>query len=273
MDYGSLIGKQDAAIQQAQNAYNQYSGQATGAQSNLSQFQKTQKSASDLYSGAEAELGVQGARDTASRTKQALNLTQGLINNLPGSVTGRTQGSLVSEAQRQRLLANEMQPLTNQYNIQGGQYSDQQNALNALLGQAAQKSGLQYQSQTDRYNQLNDIYKTLLGQQNTAYGQLSSAQEMRNFYLGQQESVRQFNEQLAESRRQADIAAAERASERQLQITRGQEAANRVKEEQDRQAMLAEQEQYEYERMLYENAKKGYKKSTLFSDGSRGGGW
>jgi chromosome segregation ATPase len=199
-----------ARIQDAQNALNTSTAQANDAQNNLTNFQGSMKGANDFYNEAQTQFGVQGAQDTANKSKQALGLTQGLINNLPNSVTGRTQGSLVTEAQRQKLLQNEMTPLNNQYNIQGQNYNDQQSALQSLMEQASGQSSRNYQGQQDKYSTLNDLFKTLLGQKNQAQSDLGSWTSQLQAYQQAQEQIRQFNETAAFNRQKAaqDYAAA-----------------------------------------------------------------
>ena len=235
MDYGTLINTQNGKIAEAQDQYNTASQSATTSKANLDNYAATQKSAQDIYSAAENAFGVAGARETAGKAKQALNLTQGLINNLPNSITGRTQGSLVNESQRQRLLANEMNPLQAQYQAGSSAYSDQQGLLQDLMGQAGAQSGREYQSQSDKYNQLRDMYGQAYAEKVAAQDQIKQRQEMLNWYVGQQETARQFEAQMALKRQEMADARANAA--RQLQISQSQNAQSR-QDQLDREAKM-----------------------------------
>jgi|GEM_PF-2012540 len=78
----------------------------------------------DTGSLAQACLEMFNARKTAlTPYKQKLYDIQNQIDNVEGSVRGRTMGSLMTEAQRQRQIDAERQRLINLYNVAVSEYN------------------------------------------------------------------------------------------------------------------------------------------------------
>ena len=171
------------------------------ALSNLQSFSSGRTSLADLYSGAEKETGVADARTRAQQLKQAASATEGLIRNVDPSVTGRLQGGLATEAQRQRLIALETQPLTEMYRTQSGAYDTANTELSDAASRADKLATMRYGADTDKFNSLKTLYDTL-------YGQEQAAEEKRRWEAQQAEAKRQFDAQIAETRRAAESAAA-----------------------------------------------------------------
>jgi hypothetical protein len=164
------------------------------AQQELQTFQQNRKSAGDYYSQYQNELGVGSAQQRANDMRQLIRNTETALKGVDESVSGRTQGSLVSEPQRQRLANMERQPLAEQLGgLQGG-YSDEMQNYRDLLGQAGTKANLAYQSDADRLNALEGNYNRLFAQESAA------------------EERRRWETELAEQRRQADSSASAKAA-------------------------------------------------------------
>lgn len=165
------------------------------------QFTDTRANPTTLYDKAQNELGVGEVRGRVGNLRTSLLNTENLLNNVEGSVQGRTQGSLVTEAQRQRLTALERNPIMSQYNKLSGDYGKEDANLKDLLGQASQRSQMGYQADTDKGNSIFQMYQAAMGKEAEARRQA----EADRAYA---ESVRQFNAQMAAAQAQAQRAAA-----------------------------------------------------------------
>lgn len=166
----------------------------------LQEARSTQQSASDIYAKQEQELGLPGARQDVQTKRDIVRTTEDALRGVESSVTGRTQGSLVTEAQRRRLAALEREPIATQLTDQQGALSEQQGIYQDLLGQAGTRSGLQYQSQQDRIKGYETDYNLALQAEQEA------------------EARRQFEAQLAESQRQFDLQMAAQRAESQRNL-------------------------------------------------------
>jgi hypothetical protein len=156
------------------------------AQQELQNFQATRKGAGDYYTQAQNELGVGGAQQRANDLRGLIRNTETALKGVDSSVRGRTQGSLVTSAQQQRLANLERQPLAEELGGHQGAYTDEMANYRDLLGQAGTRAGLSYQTDTDRATALQRTYENLFGQEREA------------------EARRQWQAQFDESRRQAD---------------------------------------------------------------------
>lgn len=90
----------------------------------------------DTYNHVTSSLGIPDARTRALGLQKQLVDTQNAIDAVDPSVTGRTSGSLVTEAQRGRLVNMEKAPLTNTYTKEGQQLGQANTNLTSLLGEA-----------------------------------------------------------------------------------------------------------------------------------------
>ena len=91
----------------------------------------------DVLNDAMSKYGVPEIRKRVSGLRTTLSNTESALNAVDPSVTGRTQGSLVTEAQRQRQVANERAPIAEQYGQQSRALGDETSNLSEQL-QAAQ---------------------------------------------------------------------------------------------------------------------------------------
>ena len=80
----------------------------TGA---LNTFDQNYQSPIDIYNKTLNDLGIVDARTNVTSLRKALMDNQALLNQLPANIQQRTSDALVSEAQRQRLVAAEGEPL------------------------------------------------------------------------------------------------------------------------------------------------------------------
>lgn len=178
-----------------------------GALKQLQDFNATRKSAGDYYNQAQGELGVGAAQQQANDLRGTIRNTESALKAVPSSVSGRTQGSLVTEAQRSRLQNIESDPIAQRLNEQNVQYGDQMQQYRDLLGQAQTRSGLAYQSDTDRARSLQETYQNIFAQEQEAERKRQQEEENRRWW-------EQFNYS-----KQKDVADTARL-ERQVAATR-----------------------------------------------------
>jgi hypothetical protein len=81
----------------------------------LAAYDAKRKSSVDVLNEAMGKYGVPEIRNRVSGLRTTLTNTENALNAVDPSVTGRTQGSLVTEAQRQRQVTNERAPIAEQY--------------------------------------------------------------------------------------------------------------------------------------------------------------
>ncbi|MEO5499467.1 MAG: hypothetical protein ABIR46_03135 [Candidatus Saccharimonadales bacterium] len=155
----------------------------------LQDYDSTRKNSVDVLNEAMGKFGVPEIRSRVSGLRTTLSNTENALNAVDPSVTGRTQGSLVTEAQRQRQVSNERAPITEQYGQQSRALGNESANLSDQLG-AAQLLASQTVSDYDRgRSALSDRYGLALGAEN----------EVRR----RQEADRAFNLQQSEANRAA----------------------------------------------------------------------
>lgn len=156
----------------------------------LNDYRATTQGAGDIYKQQSDQLGVGASQQRAQELRNLVSGTEQALRGVESSVTGRTQGSLVTEAQRSRLANIERAPIADQFNTQQGALSNEQQTYQNLLGEAGNRAGLVYGSQQDRLKGLESGYQTAL---DTEYKQRQEA--LQREQMAQQQ--RQFEEQLA----------------------------------------------------------------------------
>lgn len=160
---------------------------SAAALNELKQFQGSRKSAQDYYTQYQNELGAGNAQQHANDLRGLIRNTETALKGVEGSVTGRTQGSLVTEAQRSRLANLERQPLQEGLTSQQGAYSDEMASYRDLVGQAGTRANMAYQTDADRLAALQGNYTNLFSRE-------------------QADQDRRFRDaQAAEARRQFDV--------------------------------------------------------------------
>jgi chromosome segregation ATPase len=171
----------------------------SNSQEALAQLQGQQAQAqnpNDILSGQRQQLGVDASRNTVTGLRGAINNTTKLLQQVAPSVMGRTGSSLVTSAQAGKQIQNEQAPISQNLSDQGREYTQASQDLNELESQAAQAASGIYQGQQDKLSYAQNLYNTL-------YQREQAAEEARRAELARQEQIRQFNEQLAASRKAA----------------------------------------------------------------------
>lgn len=151
-------------------------------------FQNSRTKPEDYVKRYSTDLGVEDAKARVKSARTAIRSTEDTIAAAPESVAGRTGGSLVTDAQRNRLTQNEIAPLNEIMRIQSGAFSDANADLTTLGSELDKRVGYGLQADDTQAN-------TLL----TLFQAASEAEK-------QAEARRQWEAQMAEQKRQFDEA-------------------------------------------------------------------
>lgn len=157
----------------------------------------------DYVKRYQTELGVDAVRDRVGGARAAIRSTEDVIRNAPAGVAGRTSGSLVTDAQRNALVQQEVAPLRETLQTQSSAFGDAQSELQDLLGQAGQRAEFAYGADTERSSNLMELYRA-------AQANEQAAAEQRRWEKQMAEQRRQFDAEMRA--RAADRAAASRAA-------------------------------------------------------------
>lgn len=84
----------------------------------LAAYDANRKSSADVLNEAMSKYGVPEIRTRVSGLRTTLGNTENALNAVDPSVTGRTSRSLVTEAQRSRIVNKEREPIAAQYGEQ-----------------------------------------------------------------------------------------------------------------------------------------------------------
>jgi len=147
----------------------------------------------DTYNKAVTSLGIPDVRASVQSLRKQILDSENLLNQVEGSVTGRTQGSLVTEAQRQRLVAQERQPIAEQAQKSYGALGTESANLQDLLGQATNQVSLAQQGFQQKAEPLRTRFESATSRE---------AEERRRVEADRlyQEQIRQYNATLAASK-------------------------------------------------------------------------
>lgn len=159
----------------------------------LQEYDAKRVTSADAINEALKQFGVPEIRNTVSGLRTTVANTTNALKNVDPSVTGRTSGSLVTEAQRQRQVVNERTPIAEQLGQQTGALGTQEQTLRDSLDQAnTLASGRVRDWETGR--------TALQSRYDTAYKREQDAAEAARQQAALQEQIRQFNEQQATTR-------------------------------------------------------------------------
>jgi uncharacterized small protein (DUF1192 family) len=153
---------------------------------------KNKVTSADALNEALGKYGVPEIRNRVSGLRTTLANTESALNSVDPSVTGRTQGSLVTEAQRQRQVVNERAPIAQQY-------GDQERALGVESGNLADANTQATSYATNRVNDYVTGRGALQSQYDTAYKREQDA-------IANALAQRQLDEQIRSARESASSA-------------------------------------------------------------------
>ncbi len=169
------------------------SDQALG---NLNAFQSSMQSPQATLQGAEQSLGVPQQQQQVSGLRQAIANTTNLLNNVTPSVEGRTQNSLVTDAQANRQIQNESAPIAKTLSDQTGKEATAESDLNSLLSQANNQANLTVQGNAQKLSALKDIYDALYGKE---ADQAKLTEQQKEFAASQGLDQQKLQEQIREA--------------------------------------------------------------------------
>lgn len=163
----------------ANEQYNQYNTDRSTAQNYENAYNEAFKNRAgygDLLDQAEGKYGVDAAKNTYQDSLRAIAATNQAMSVLP-STTNANSNVVLSQAQRQAALGNQMNKYQNTLSSWQQQNATDQAALNIALQQASQRAAGDYQSQQDAltaqmnqyqnaYNIANQTYQNALSQEN-----------------------------------------------------------------------------------------------------------
>ena len=158
-------------------------------------FQQKRVKPEDYVKRYSTDLGVDDAKARVAGARTAIRATEDTITAAPDSVAGRTSGSLVTDAQRNRLVQNEVAPLQEMMRTQSNAYNDANQGLTQLSDELGKRVAYGLQADDTQANSLLTLY------------QAASESEK------QKEAVRQWKAQMAEQKRQFNES--QKAAERQ----------------------------------------------------------
>jgi hypothetical protein len=196
------------------------------ALTNVQQYQQGMQSSSAIQSANEQALGVGAAQQQVSGLRQAITNTTNLLNQVAPSVYGRTQDSLVTQAQAGRQISNEQAPISSELKGQTSAETNAESDYNNLEKQATDKTNQTVSDQQAQLNNLDAIYKDLYAQKTAQDAAAADAQK-------QQIQQQQFNQDLAVKQQTANAA-----------LVKAQSSANKVSPAQQQQADTAGAAQY-----------------------------
>lgn len=130
----------------------------------LAEYDSKRVNSADAMNEALGQYGVPEIRKTVSGLRSTIANTNNALKAVDPSVTGRTQGSLVTEAQRQRQVVNERAPIAEQLGSQTGALGEQTTALNDAMSQATMLA-------TNRVNDWQSGRQALQSRYDTTYKQ------------------------------------------------------------------------------------------------------
>lgn len=170
----------------------------------LRTFQSGRRKPQDVLGEAENRLGLPTARQRLAGLRTAIGNTENLLRNVEPSVAGRTAGSLVTDAQRTKLVSNERAPISEQFREES----------RALEGETGNIADLSQRSLSEAQLGLSadDAQETGL---RSLYGSLYQREQDE---VQRQERERAFQEELRKNR------AAQAAQNAYLQYIQNQQA-------------------------------------------------
>lgn len=151
----------------------------------LTDYNAKPVTSTDALNAALGQFGVPEIRNTVSGLRTTVANTNNALNEVDPSVTGRTQGSLVTEAQREKQVANERAPIAQNLTDENNSLNENQQALTDALGQATTQANNQVADYNAGRTALQDEYTTQYQREqdaaSQAAAQAAAAEQQREF--------------------------------------------------------------------------------------------
>lgn len=170
------------------------------AQQNLQQFGGNMKSPDVALQDAQAATGVNQAQQQVMGLRGAIQNSTNLLERVAPSVMGRTQNSLVTNAQADRQISNEQAPINTQLNKEQTDYTNANQDYNTAEQRAEARASGVISGQQNQLSYLQNVYGNLKSAEDTAAQQ---AESKRQFDASQALSRENSAAQLAASRASA----------------------------------------------------------------------
>lgn len=164
--------------------------QPDNSQAALAQLQGVQASSQDpntILANQQQQLGVNGAQQTVTGLRGAINNTTKLLQQVAPSVMGRTANSLVTNAQASKQVQNEQAPISANLTQEGTDYNQANQDLSQLQTQAQTAASGIYQGQQDKLSYAQNLYNALYKQEQDAQ---AAAEQKREFDIAQANSLK-----------------------------------------------------------------------------------
>ena len=215
----------------------------------LTNFRNSRRKSTDILQEQQTRLGMPSAQQRQAGLRGAITNTENLIKAVEPSVSGRTGGSLVTEAQKTRLVGLERQPLDDTFREQNRALEGETMNLNELQRQAQQATQLAVADDDSRENALSGLYGTLyqreqdeiskqererayqeeLRRARAAEAQSSALERMFRDQAAQQQALLAAQNQKADPRNAAKVAQAVRAADMaKAQVNKNQVANQKI---------------------------------------------
>lgn len=171
----------------------------------IQNFDASRANPTDVLSQAEGKYNVGQSRQRLVGLRSAIMGTEGALNAVDPSVTGRTSNSLVTEAQRSKMVANERAPIAEQYSQQQGALGNENSNYSDLQGQASKEAQLRLTGDDTKRSALQSLYDNLYKREQDAIAK-QQAEQARQDALNAAEEARksQLDYQKFMSQLQAD---------------------------------------------------------------------
>lgn len=127
----------------------------------LNTFRQNRRNPMDYLRESETRLGLPSSRQRLQGLRGAITNTENLLSGVDPSVTGRTQGSLVTEAQRQRMVNLERAPLADQFKEQSRALEGESANIADLTGRSLTEAQMGIGEQQAQEQSLQSLYGTL----------------------------------------------------------------------------------------------------------------
>lgn len=152
-------------------------------------FQAGRKKPQDILAEEETKLGLPSAQQRLVGLRSAIGNTENLLRNVDPSVTGRTSGTFTTEAQRQRLVAKEREPISEQFREESRALEGETANTSDLSGRALKAAQLGISDLDSQENSLRALYGSLYQREQEETARIErdkaarAAQASQNAYL------------------------------------------------------------------------------------------
>ena len=181
-DFQNQIAGQNEKVSGQYSQYATDKASAAQREAAYDEAFKNQTAYNDLMAQAEGKYGVEDAKNTYQKSLQAIAATNLAMNALPSTINSNSN-VVLSQAQRNAALGNQMNKYQNTLSSWQQANAVDQSALNTALQQASQLAQGNYAQQQQNIANSMNIYQTALQNAAQTYNQALQEQNiLRNIY-------------------------------------------------------------------------------------------